>query len=53
MNRQFPPLNALAAFVAVVQHRSFVRAAQDLCVTPSAISHRIKTLANQYSVANK
>lgn len=44
MNRQLPPLNALAAFVAVVQHRSFVRAAQDLCVTPSAISHRIKTL---------
>ena len=44
MNRQLPPLHALEAFVAVARHRSFVHAAHELCVTPSAISHRIKAL---------
>jgi LysR family glycine cleavage system transcriptional activator len=44
MNRQLPPLQALEAFVAVARHRSFVHAARELCVTPSAISHRIKAL---------
>jgi DNA-binding transcriptional LysR family regulator len=48
MARPLPPLNALAAFVAVAQHRSFVHAAQELCVTPSAISHRIKALESHF-----
>jgi len=50
MSRQLPPLHALAAFVAVARHRSFVHAAQELCVTPSAISHRIKALENHFNV---
>lgn len=50
MSRQLPPLHALAAFVAVARHRSFVHAAQDLCVTPSAISHRIKALESHFNV---
>lgn len=49
MSRQLPPLHDLAAFVAVAKHRSFVHAAQELCVTPSAISHRIKALEKHYN----
>src|SRR5689334_11411107 len=48
MNRPLPPLHALAAFVAVARHRSFVHAARELCVTPSAISHRIKALERHF-----
>jgi len=50
MSRQLPPLHALAAFVAVARHHSFVHAAQELCVTPSAISHRIKALETHFNV---
>lgn len=49
MSRQLPPLHALAAFVAVARHHSFVHAAQELSVTPSAISHRIKVLENHFN----
>lgn len=48
MTRPLPPLNALAAFVAVARHRSFVHAARELSVTPSAVSHRIKALENHF-----
>lgn len=49
MSRQLPPLHALAAFVAVARHHSFIHAARELCVTPSAISHRIKVLENHFN----
>ena len=39
-----PPLNAMRAFEAAARHVSFVAAADELCVTPGAISQHIKTL---------
>jgi LysR family glycine cleavage system transcriptional activator len=44
MPRQLPPLNALRAFEAAARHLSFVRAAEELHVTPAAISQQIKLL---------
>ncbi|MEK5759855.1 MULTISPECIES: LysR family transcriptional regulator [Acinetobacter] len=37
--RTLPPLNALKAFEAVARNKSFSLAAEELCVTHSAISH--------------
>ncbi|MGF1522279.1 MAG: transcriptional regulator GcvA [Leptolyngbyaceae cyanobacterium] len=42
--RELPPLNALRAFEAAARHMSFQRAAEELQVTPTAISHQIKNL---------
>jgi LysR family glycine cleavage system transcriptional activator len=42
--RPLPPLNALRAFEAAARFESFNRAAEDLHVTPSAVSHQIKGL---------
>jgi LysR family transcriptional regulator, glycine cleavage system transcriptional activator len=39
-----PPLGALRAFDAAARHMSFVRAAEELSVTPAAISHQVKLL---------
>ncbi len=39
-----PPLNALRAFEAVVRQTSFQRAADELSVTTSAVSHQIRNL---------
>jgi LysR family transcriptional regulator, glycine cleavage system transcriptional activator len=39
-----PPLKALLAFEAASRHGSFARAAEELGVTPSAISHHIQKL---------
>jgi LysR family glycine cleavage system transcriptional activator len=39
-----PPLTALRAFVAAGSHGSFQSAARELGVTPSAISHQLRTL---------
>ncbi len=39
-----PPLNAMRAFEAAARHVSFVAAAEELNVTPGAISQHIKTL---------
>ncbi|MEQ9555598.1 MAG: transcriptional regulator GcvA [Rhodospirillales bacterium] len=39
-----PPLKALRAFEAAFRHESFIAAARELNVTPSAISHQIKLL---------
>ena len=40
------PLNALRAFEASARHLSFARAADELFVTPAAISHLVKRLEN-------
>ena len=42
--RRLPPLKALKAFEAAARHGNFVRAAQELYVTQTAISHQIKLL---------
>jgi LysR family glycine cleavage system transcriptional activator len=39
-----PPLNALKAFEAAARHASFAMAAEELGVTPAAISHQVKAL---------
>jgi LysR family glycine cleavage system transcriptional activator len=44
MNASFPPFPCLTAFEAVARRRSFVLAAGELHVTPSAVSHQIAKL---------
>jgi LysR family glycine cleavage system transcriptional activator len=44
MSYRLPPLNALRAFEIAARHLSFKHAAEELCVTPTAISHQIKQL---------
>ncbi|MET3496682.1 LysR family glycine cleavage system transcriptional activator [Variovorax boronicumulans] len=42
--RRLPPLLSLRAFEAAAAHLSFQRAAVELSVTPSAISHQVRAL---------
>jgi len=42
--RRLPPLNALQIFETVARHRSFTRAADELCLTQGAVSRRILAL---------
>lgn len=44
MSRRLPPLNALRAFEAAARLGGFTAAAEELHVTPAAISHQIKAL---------
>jgi len=44
MSDRFPSLGALRAFEAAARHLSLTRAAEELHVTPAAISHQVKTL---------
>lgn len=44
MSRRIYPLNALRAFEASARNLSFVIAAQELSVTPAAVSHQVKKL---------
>jgi LysR family glycine cleavage system transcriptional activator len=44
MRRPLPPLNALRAFEATARHASFSKAAEELHVTPAALSHQIRGL---------
>ena len=44
MGRRLPPLNALRAFEAAARNLSFTNAAEELRITPSAISHQIRGL---------
>lgn len=39
-----PPMNAVRAFDAAARHLSFRRAAEELCVTPGAISRQVANL---------
>lgn len=41
---RMPPLNALRAFEAAARHESFAKAADELGVTPAAVSHQVKAL---------
>jgi LysR family glycine cleavage system transcriptional activator len=42
--RPLPPLNALKAFEATARHLSFSKAAEEMHVTPAALSHQIRGL---------
>lgn len=42
--RRLPPLNALRVFEAAARHLSFTKAAEELHVTPGAVSQQIKAL---------
>lgn len=42
--RRLPPLSSLRAFEAAARHGSFKQAADELAVTPTAISHQIRSL---------
>ncbi len=44
MSRPLPPLNSLRAFEAAARHLSIKKAAEELHVTPAAVSHKIRTL---------
>jgi LysR family transcriptional regulator, glycine cleavage system transcriptional activator len=50
MTRRLPPFAPLMAFDAVARHGSFTRAADELGVTQSAISHQIRRLEEFFSV---
>lgn len=44
MTRPVYPLNSLRAFEAAARHLSFVKASEELFVTPAAVSHQVKRL---------
>ena len=48
--RAIPPLTALLAFERAATQFSFRRAARDLALSPSAISHQIRGLEEQFGV---
>lgn len=47
MPNRLPPLTALRAFEAAARHMSFAKAAEELNVTPAALSFQIKALEEQ------
>jgi len=42
--QRLPPVHALAAFESAARLGGFAQAAAELCITPSAVSHRIRLL---------
>jgi LysR family glycine cleavage system transcriptional activator len=50
MNSPPPSFNALRSFEAAARHASFAKAAEELRVTPSALSHQIKALEDQLGI---
>src|SRR6185503_18962223 len=50
MARAIPGTGALKAFEAAGRHLNFTRAAEELNVTPAAISHQIKEFEDQLGV---
>lgn len=48
--KRLPPLLGLRAFEAAARHLSFKRAAQELHVTPTAVSHQIRRLEEAIGV---
>ena len=51
MFQQLPPLQALRALEAAERHRNFSRAAEELHLTHSAISHHVRLLENRLGTA--
>lgn len=50
MSRRLPPLNSLRVFEAAARHLSITKAADELSVTPAAVSHQVKTLEDHLGV---
>lgn len=48
--RRLPPLNSLRAFESAARHLSFTKAADELAVTPGAISQQVKLLEDTTQV---
>jgi LysR family glycine cleavage system transcriptional activator len=48
--RRLPPLNALRAFESAARHLNFSRAADELSVTPGAVSQQIQNLEDYVGV---
>lgn len=46
VNELFPPIAMLRAFAAAARHQSFQKGADDIGVTPSAVSHQVRKLEN-------
>ena len=44
MSARIPPIQCLLTFEALARLRSVTQAADELCVTPSAVSHRVRQL---------
>lgn len=51
MNRDLPSFSAIRAFEAAARHLSFKQAAEEICVTDSAVSHQIRLLEDFLGVA--
>ena len=51
MSDRLPPLTALRAFEAAARHMSFAKAADELNVTPAALSYQIKALEADLGMA--
>src|SRR5690242_6841220 len=50
MSYRLPPLSVLRAFEASARHLSFKKAAEELHVTPAAVSQQIKSLESYLGV---
>ncbi len=50
MRRRLPPLNSLRVFETVARHLSVTKAADELSVTPAAVSHQIKTIEDHLGI---
>ncbi len=50
MNRKLPSLKSLRVFESVARNLSFRRAADELCVTHSAVSHQVRLLEEDLDV---
>jgi LysR family glycine cleavage system transcriptional activator len=50
MSHRLPPLNGLRSFEAAARHLSFTRAADELSVTPGAVSQQVKSLEGALGV---
>jgi DNA-binding transcriptional LysR family regulator len=48
---RLPPLNALKTFEAAARHASFSKAAEELHVTQSAVSHQIRQLEGWFGIS--
>ncbi|BAJ03966.1 LysR substrate-binding domain-containing protein [Shewanella violacea] len=47
--RKIPPLRALQVFEAAARQEHFSRAAAELCITQSAVSHQVRVLEEHFS----
>ena len=50
MSINLPPLTSLRAFEAAARHESLARAAEELHVTPAAVSHQVKALESYLGI---